>query len=83
MFDCCFIVSGVFVLRDVIRSRCEDESNTEDEDQRPRRQDEYLTNFDHVKYKISEGLSLVINKQGKRSPTHNKIPCFESISFSQ
>ena len=44
------------VLRDTTRSRCENESETEDDDQHNRRQEEYLTNYDHVKYKISKDL---------------------------
>ena len=51
-----FSFSGVFVLRDIIRSRCENESETEDDDQHKRRQEEYLTNYDDVKYKISKDI---------------------------
>ena len=82
MIDCCFIVSGVFDSSRYIQSRCENESETEDEDQRHRRQEEYLTNYDHVKYKISEDLISGYKQARQASPTMIKsydFKCFPLI----
>ena len=71
------------VLCDYIRSRCENESEIEDDDQHHRRQDEYLTNYDHVKYKVPEDLLSGYQQARQTSPTMIKSYDFKCFPLAR